>query len=77
MSVNLSTSSIKYPEENESRAKGLYQFYWALRGRDLPKIELEGLKSHEIILRIEEWLNSTDFSKFTCLSMVKQGWLYS
>lgn len=78
MSVNSFSSldSIKCLEENQIEAaqcKGLYQFYFAMRARDLPTLKLKGLSCREMILRIEEWLNSTDFSRFTHLSLVNQG----
>lgn len=68
MSINSSNSS-------QDRCNGLYQFYWALRARGLPKLELEGLSCDATILRIEEWLNSkdTNFSQFKVLAMCCQG----
>lgn len=82
MSINLSNDpqlSMQHLEENQmnmdldSRCKGLYRFYWAMRARGLPTIELQGLPCHIMILRIEEWLNSTDFSQFEHLSLGHQG----
>jgi len=84
MSVFLSNNllkkdSIESPEVGQDevaltkRSNGLYQFYWALRARDLPTIELKGQSNQTMILRIEEWLNSTDFSKLRTLDLSSQG----
>ena len=60
------------------KAKGLYCFYHSLRGRDLPLIgdkkeSLQGLSRLEVIIRIELWLRSTDFSMLGRLFLVNQN----
>lgn len=56
-------------EKLKKKADGLYSFYWSLRARGLPVLELRGLKDEQMIAKIENWLNTTDFSQFKSLSL--------